>query len=62
MQKATSPGLKTTFLVPFIVAIILGLIYLLVPGRWGILIGWPTSDPVMHRLLGAAILGFATSS
>jgi hypothetical protein len=62
MEKQVSTGLKTTFLVHFIVALIFGLIYLLIPEMWGNLISWPVTEPPIYRLLGAAILGFGTSS
>lgn len=62
MEKQISPGLKTTFLIHFIVGVIFGLIYLLIPKVWGDLISWPIQEPAAYRLIGAAILGFATSS
>jgi hypothetical protein len=62
MEKQISSGLKTTFLVHFIVALIFGLLYLLIPEVWGNLISWPVKDPPVYRLLGAALLGFAVSS
>ena len=62
MEKQVSTGLKTTFLAHFIVALIFGLIYLLIPEMWGNLISWPVTEPPIYRLLGAAILGFGTSS
>jgi hypothetical protein len=62
MEKQIVSGLKTTFLVHFIVAVIFGLIYLLIPEVWGNMINWPVKDPPVYRLLGAALLGFAVSS
>ncbi len=62
MDKQISRGLKITFLVHLIVGAIFGLIYLLIPEVWGNLIGWPVADPMADRLIGAAVLGFATSS
>lgn len=62
MDKQISRGLKITFLVHLIVGAIFGLIYLLIPEVWGNLIGWPTQEPAVYRLVGAAVLGFATSS
>jgi hypothetical protein len=62
MEKQISSGLRTTFLVHFVVALIFGLIYLLIPGAWGTLINWPIQEPAVYRLLGAAMLGFGTSS
>lgn len=62
MEKQVSSGLKTTFLVHFIVALVFGLIYLLIPDVWGNLIAWPVKEPAIYRLLGAALLGFGVSS
>ena len=61
MEKQISSGLKTTFLVHFIVALIFGLVDLLIPEMWGNL-GSPVKEPGAYRLLGAAILGFGISS
>lgn len=62
MEKQIAPGLKTTFLVHIIVGGIFGLVFLLIPDVWGNLVGSPIKEPAMYRLLGAAILGFTTSS
>ena len=62
MEKQISSGLKTTFLVHFIVALIFGLVYLLIPDLWGNLISWPIKEPAVYRLVGAAVLGFGASS
>ncbi len=62
MDKQFSRGLKITFLVHFIVGLVFGLLYLLIPEVWGNLIGWPTQEPAVYRLIGAAVLGFAASS
>ncbi len=62
MEKQILPGLKTAFLAHFIVGTIFGIIYLLIPEAWGNLIGWPIKEAMPYRLIGAAILGFASSS
>ncbi|HLE29917.1 MAG TPA: hypothetical protein VI793_17455 [Anaerolineales bacterium] len=62
MDRQVSRGLKTTFLVHFIVGGIFGLIYLLIPEAWGNLVAWPVKEPAIYRLIGAALLGFAASS
>jgi len=62
MEKQISPGLKTLFLVHAILAAIFGLAYLLMPDVWGSLTGVPMQEPGWYRAIGAAILGFATSS
>jgi hypothetical protein len=61
-EKTVSQGLKITFLVHFVVGLFFGLVNLVVPEQWGDLTNWPVTDPVAFRLIGAAILGFATSS
>ncbi len=62
MDKKIKPGLKYTFLAHFVVGLIFGLVYLLIPQTYGTMFGWPVPDPLAYRLLGAALLGFATSS
>jgi hypothetical protein len=51
--------LKITFLVHGIVAVVLGVLLLGVPGRFLPVLGWAPVDPIMARLLGAAFLGLA---
>ena len=62
MEKKIKPGLKYTFLAHFIVGLIFGLVYLLIPQTYETMFRWPVPDPLVYRLLGAALLGFATSS
>jgi Na+-driven multidrug efflux pump len=62
MEKQIQSGLKTTFFVHFIAALIFGLIYLLIPEVWANLISWPVKEPHVYRLLGANLLAFAVSS
>jgi hypothetical protein len=62
MEKKVSSGLRTLFLVHFIIGGIFGLIYLLIPEIWGGLIGWPVQEVLPYRLIGAAVLGYAASS
>jgi len=62
MQKQVRSGLKWTFLLHFIVALFFGLILLFVPEWWGNLTNWPVGDVAMYRLVGAAMLGYGTSS
>ena len=57
-----SQGLKTTFLIHFIVALLFGLSFLLIPIAVGNLYGLNVQEPDTYRLLGAAMLGFAVSS
>ena len=62
MDKKIKPGLKYTFLVHFIVALVFGLLYLLIPETYGALTGWPVQDSTIYRVLGAALLGFGAGS
>lgn len=54
--------LRTTFLVHAVVAVVLGVALLAAPGRWLGLFGWAPVDPLISRLLGAALLGLAWGS
>jgi len=62
MEKKIKPGLKYTFLAHFIVALLFGLAFLLIPQVYADLFGWSQMDPDLARLLGAALLGYGTSS
>lgn len=54
--------LKTTFLAHAIAALVLGAILLLMPGRFLQAIRWAPIDPIISRILGAALLALAWSS
>ena len=61
MTKISS-GLRTLFLVHFVVGLVFGLLYLLIPG---IFMGWfgiSVPDDLPYRIIGAAILAFTASS
>ncbi len=62
MDKPIVRGLKITFLVHFIVALIFGLVFLIVPQLWTRLAGVPMTSFELYRLIGAAILAFGLSS
>lgn len=62
MDKPYPSGLKTTFLIHAIIALIFGLANLLVPQMWNTLTGTKIVDYNIFRLLGAAILAFGLSS
>lgn len=57
-----SKALRYTFVVHSIVAVVVGAPLLLAPGRFLGWIGWTPVDPLISRLLGAAILGLGWSS
>ena len=62
MNTQLSQGFKTTFLIRFIVALLVGLGFLLIPVAVGSIYGLNVQEPDIYRLLGAAMLGFAVSS
>lgn len=62
MDQPIPPGLKTTFLVHFIIAGLVGLQHLLAPRVWTDLAGMVITITVTWRVIGAAVLGFAVSS
>jgi hypothetical protein len=57
-----SKALKTTFMIHSVVALVAGVLLLLIPGRTLLALGWAPIDPLLTRLLGAALLGLAWSS
>jgi hypothetical protein len=59
---AMSKSLKYTFLIHVVVSLIFGAVLLLAPGRFLGLFGWAPIDPLISRLLGAALLALAWSS
>lgn len=62
MTEPISARLKTIFLVHAVFAGILGLLYLVVPERWGALVSWPPAEPFDHRIIGATFLAFGWAS
>jgi len=61
-MKEIPKGLKTAFLIHAVVALIFGLALFITPGRFARLINWSPMDPVISRVLGAALLALAVSS
>ncbi len=57
-----SKALKYTFIVHIVVAVVFGVPLLLLPGRFLELFGWAPVDPLLSRVLGAALLAQAWSS
>jgi len=62
MKSQLSPALKTTFLVHFIGAGLFGLGFLLIPTQLGNIFGLTITDTYAWRLIGAAMLGIASTS
>lgn len=57
-----SKALKFTFLIHAVVALILGALLLIIPGRFLGWVGWAPVEPIINRVLGAALLALAWSS
>ena len=57
-----SRGLKITFLIHAIVALVFGLLLYLQPGVWAKMVDWTPYDASMTRVYGAALLALAVSS
>jgi len=57
-----SKALKATFLVHAVVSLLCGAPLLIAPGQMLTSLGWAPIDPLMSRLLGAALLALAWSS
>jgi len=62
MENQISSGLKITFLIHFILGLVFGLVYLFIPEFYGEMIGWEVTEPIMHRVVGAALVGISISS
>ena len=54
--------LKYTFLIHFILSIIFGFVFFLIPEIYSDAAGWPFNDPAATRGLGSAFIGFAITS
>ena len=61
MTKISS-GLKTLFLVHFVVGLVVGLLYLFIPGMFMSWFSMPVQDKFPNRIIGAAVLAFSASS
>jgi hypothetical protein len=57
-----SKGLKSTFLIHAIVALVFGIVLYLQPKLWATLVQWIPFDGNMTRIYGAALLALAVSS
>ncbi len=57
-----SKGLKITFLIHAIVALVFGVVLYLQPGLWATMVKWTPFDGNMTRIYGAALLALAVSS
>lgn len=57
-----SQGLKITFLIHAVVALVFGIAMYLIPGTWATLVNWVPFDSAMTRIYGAALLALTVSS
>ena len=57
-----SRGLKITFLIHAIVALVFGVVLYLQPGLWATMVKWTPFDGNMTRIYSAALLALAVSS
>jgi len=62
MDEQIPYGLKITFLVHFVVAVVFGAGFLLIPEMLTGMLGARAMEPSTFRLVGAAMLAFAASS
>lgn len=58
MRKAR----KITFLIHTFITVVGGLLLLIIPGRTLLLLGWAPIDPILSRVLGAALLALGWGS
>jgi len=61
MTKISS-GLRTLFLVHFVLGLVFGLLYLFIPGIFMGWFGMSVQDELPYRIIGAATLAFTASS
>lgn len=62
MNKKILPGLKITFLIHFIAAVVFGIIFFIFPTQYANLSGLPMPDPLPYRIVGAFLLSLGISS
>jgi hypothetical protein len=60
--KSVNNMLRYTFLLHAVVALIFGFLMLFIPGRLLGFFDWAPIDPLISRLLGAALIGWGWSS
>ena len=57
-----SRAMRVTFLIHAMASAVSGLLLLVIPGRTLMSLGWAPVDPLLSRVLGAALLALAWSS
>ena len=62
MKEEISKLLKLTFLIHFFVAAIFGLVFTILLDLYVGVVGWPETDQITGRVLGAVFLGLAAGS
>lgn len=61
-EAAMSASLRYTFVAFTLLTFLVGALLLIAPGRFLALIGWAPVDPILTRILGAALLALAWAS
>ena len=62
MKEEISKLLKLCFLIHFFVAAIFGLVFTILLDLYVGVVGWPETDQITGRVLGAVLLGLAAAS
>jgi hypothetical protein len=62
MNQKISSGLKTLFLVHFVLGVLFGLVYIFIPGVFFSFLGVTAPDLNPYRLIGAAVFSFGIAS
>lgn len=62
MDKKVPNGLRTWFVIHFVADILFAIPLLFFPQALLNIVGWGTYDPIMARLVGAALMGIGTES
>jgi hypothetical protein len=61
-NNTISPGLKNTFLAHIVAALVTGIPFLVFPEDYADLLDFTIEEPMVYRMVGAAILAFGASS
>jgi hypothetical protein len=61
MTKISS-GLRTLFLVHFVIGLVVGLLYMFIPGMFMSWFGMAVPEELPYRVIGGAVLAFTASS
>ncbi len=62
MDKSVPNGLRTWFVIHFVADVLFAIPLLFFPQTFLALVGWETYDPILSRLVGAALMGIGVES